>query len=198
MMQLDLKAAREAWLEESKTPEERKAREESDFLEYQDDSGLFADFHSNRHLFITSLERAGLSPKMAQTLARHSDVRLTLGVYTHVGLHDQTVAIASLLPPLAGGEKAETEATELRATGTEGRADEHPLVPSVVPSGAQIGAQRPASNRLRVAPDCTGAGRKADENGDPKIATSPDQTKRCRTGRHPSASPCTDQRGRTV
>ena len=55
-------------VEEAKTPEERKAREESDFLKYQDDSGLFADFHSNRHLFITSLERAGLSPKMAQRL----------------------------------------------------------------------------------------------------------------------------------
>ncbi len=63
---------------------------------------IFADFHSNRHLFITSLERAGLSPKMAQTLARHSDVRLNLGVYTHVGLHDQTVAIASLLHRPAG------------------------------------------------------------------------------------------------
>jgi site-specific recombinase XerC len=72
MMQLDLKAARNAWLEEAKTPEEREVREQSDFLAYQDDSGLFADFHSNRHLFITSLERARLSPKMAQTLARHT------------------------------------------------------------------------------------------------------------------------------
>jgi hypothetical protein len=38
------------------------------------------------------LERAGISPKMAQVLARHSDIRLTLGVYTHVELHDQTAA----------------------------------------------------------------------------------------------------------
>jgi len=28
----------------------------------------FADFHSLRHLFITSLERPGIKPKMAQTL----------------------------------------------------------------------------------------------------------------------------------
>ena len=49
-----------------------------------------------RHLFITSLERAVVSPKMAQTLARHSDIQLTLGVYTHVELQDQTAAIESL------------------------------------------------------------------------------------------------------
>jgi hypothetical protein len=36
---------------------------------------------------------------MAQTLARHSDIRLTLGVYTHVELHDQTAAIGTLPGP---------------------------------------------------------------------------------------------------
>jgi integrase len=62
---------------------------------------LFVDFHSMRHLFITSLELAGIKPKMAQTLARHSDVRLTLGVYTHLELHDCSAAIKSLpAPPL--------------------------------------------------------------------------------------------------
>ena len=49
-----------------------------------------------RHLFITSLERAGVKPKMAQTLARHSDIRLTLCVYTHVELSDCSAAIESL------------------------------------------------------------------------------------------------------
>ena len=101
---------------------------------------------------------------------------MTLGVYTHIGLHDQTAAIASLPPPPAVGEKPRTEAVELRATGTEGRADEHLLVPSVVPSGAQIGAQRPASERLWVAPDCTDAAHGRNENGDPRIAASPEKT----------------------
>ena len=50
-------------------------------------------------MFITNLERAGIRPKMAQTLARHSDIRLTLGLYTHVELHDQTAAIESLPAP---------------------------------------------------------------------------------------------------
>ena len=38
---------------------------------------------------------------MAQTLARHSDIRLTLGVYTHVTLGDQTAAIEALPGPPA-------------------------------------------------------------------------------------------------
>jgi hypothetical protein len=99
MMRADLKAARQKWIQEVKTPKERKEREKSDFLQYQNDAGLFADFHSNRHTFITNLERAGVSPRTAQTLARHCDIRLTMGVYTHIGLHDQTTAIERLPSP---------------------------------------------------------------------------------------------------
>ena len=58
-----------------------------------------AAFHSCRHPFITNLERAGAHPKVAQTLARHSDIRLTLNVYTHAELADQTKAIEELPGP---------------------------------------------------------------------------------------------------
>jgi integrase len=68
-------------------------------LKYQNSRGLFADFHSNRHTFITNLERVGVSPRRAQSLARHSDIRLTMGVYTHIGLHDQLAAIELLPAP---------------------------------------------------------------------------------------------------
>jgi len=100
MIQRDLASARTKWINEArKNAQDRKRREESDFLAHKNHAGLFADFHSLRHYFITSLERSGVSHKMAQTLARHSDIRLTLGVYTHVGLHDQSAAIASLPGP---------------------------------------------------------------------------------------------------
>jgi len=102
MMRRDMQAARKKWLTESPTPAERSERERSDFLTYCNDAGLYADFHSLRHLFITNLDRAGIRPKMAQTLARHSDIRLTLGVYTHVTLHDQTTAIQALPAPPNG------------------------------------------------------------------------------------------------
>jgi integrase len=102
MIQRDLEAARNKWFEEAKTPAERRTREQTDFLAYCSNAGLYADFHSCRHLFITSLERAGIGPKMAQTLARHSDIRLTMQVYTHIELHDQTAAIGALPgPPVA-------------------------------------------------------------------------------------------------
>jgi len=39
-------------------------------------------------------------------LARHSDIRLTLGVYTRIELHDQTAAIGALLgPPNSSGNE---------------------------------------------------------------------------------------------
>ncbi len=54
------------------------------------------DLHALRHSFITGLARAGVPPQIAQRLARHSDVRLTLGVYSHLGLVDLAGAIAKL------------------------------------------------------------------------------------------------------
>jgi site-specific recombinase XerD len=106
MMKSDLAAARKIWIKEAKTADEREAREKTDFLSYRNEDGLFADFHSNRHLFITNLCRAGISPKTAQTLARHCDIRLTMNVYTHIGLGDQTSAIGMLPAPpsIAGNE----------------------------------------------------------------------------------------------
>jgi len=127
MMQRDLQRAREAW--------------KSDFLKYENSDGLYAEFHSNRHLFITSLERVGITPKMAQTLARHSDVRLTLGIYTHVGINDQAAAIESLpAPPVALASVAVDEWAS--ATGTDGHTPGSKKVPTVVPRGAKNGAIR--------------------------------------------------------
>lgn len=102
MMRLDLQRAREAWLAEATTERDKRQRSKSDFLAYADHQGRYADFHSCRHLFITSLERAGISPKMTQTLARHSVIRLTLQTYTHVELSEQVAAIQSLNGPSKG------------------------------------------------------------------------------------------------
>ena len=111
MMQKDLEAARKKWIGEAKNEAERRRRDESDFLVYCDSAGRYADFHSNRHTFITSLERAGIRPKMAQTLARHSDIRLTMGIYTHVDLQDQTAAIESLPGPPQPSQRVEDESS---------------------------------------------------------------------------------------
>ncbi|MGE3807274.1 MAG: tyrosine recombinase XerC [Gemmataceae bacterium] len=99
MMDCDLQVARKKWIEEAKTEKEKEARQGTDFLTFCNDAGFYADFHSNRHLFVTTLARSGVSPKVAQLLARHSDIRLTLQLYTHVELQDQQAAIAALPAP---------------------------------------------------------------------------------------------------
>jgi len=110
MMRRDLRAARKQWLKEADTEAERAWREASDFLTYCDSFGRYADFHANRHTFITGLERAGITPRKAQTLARHSDIRLTMGVYTHVGQDDLTAAIEALPGPPKVVDGGQTEA----------------------------------------------------------------------------------------
>jgi integrase len=102
MLAKDLDAARAAWVAESASPEERSDREQSDFLRYKNSKGETADFHSLRHKFITDLVRSGVLPKVAQTLARHSDINLTLGRYTHVQQSELSAAVGQLnLPKLS-------------------------------------------------------------------------------------------------
>jgi integrase len=87
-------------------------------IAYRDANGLVADFHSLRHTFITNLCRAGVAPKVAQTLARHSTITLTLDRYTHVNLYDQAGALESL-PALESARAEKPEPQSLRATGTD-------------------------------------------------------------------------------
>lgn len=65
-------------------------------IEYRDDSNRVADFHSLRHTFITNLARAGVHPSIAQQLARHSSITLTMNHYTHTKLADHAKAVNTL------------------------------------------------------------------------------------------------------
>jgi len=153
MIERDLMAARDKWLDEAETPEEYDRRLKSDFLCYCNHDSLYADFHGLRHLFITRLERAGVSPKMAQTLARHSDIRLTLGIYTHLEVNDQAAAICSL--PAPPGRAAEEASAFMAETGAYGRKDVTCKVPTVVPRGAENGAVQLTSPAYQRASICT-------------------------------------------
>ena len=73
------------------------------------------DFHALRHAYITRLVQSGTSVKVAQELARHSTPTLTLGRYSHIGLHDTSKALdalPSLMPIIP-------EAQAMRKTGTD-------------------------------------------------------------------------------
>ncbi|MBL8759054.1 MAG: site-specific integrase, partial [Phycisphaerae bacterium] len=100
MLRGDLLAARQAWLDEAPDATGRGEREQSDFLAYRDRAGRFLDFHSLRHGFISYLVVGGVHPKVAQRLARHGSITLTLDRYTHLLGGDDAAALA-VLPDLS-------------------------------------------------------------------------------------------------
>jgi len=68
-------------------------------LSIADDQGRTFDFHGQRTTFITELSRAGILPVIAQKLARHSNINLTMGTYTSMELGELSSAV-ELLPGL--------------------------------------------------------------------------------------------------
>ena len=89
-------------------------------IEYEDAAGRFADFHSLRHSFASILNQSGVSPKVAQSLLRHSTIGLTMDTYTHIGLYDERAALDSMpkLPSLNKDEINENKSVALK-TGTD-------------------------------------------------------------------------------
>jgi len=65
-------------------------------IDYVDAARRFADWHALRHTFISNLAQAGVHPRVAQELARHSDINLTMRVYTHVPMERSAEAVAKL------------------------------------------------------------------------------------------------------
>jgi hypothetical protein len=68
-----------------------------------DEHGRHLDFHALRHTFATMLARAGVSPRVAMELMRHSDMRLTAKTYTDamsLPLFGELDKITPLLPSL--------------------------------------------------------------------------------------------------
>jgi len=102
MLQRDLAAARKAWIKEGVNKDERQEREQSDFLKAVDSANRIVDFHALRHGFITYLVTANVSPKVAQLLARHSTITLTMDRYTHLGIGDLAEGLKSL-PAVSAG-----------------------------------------------------------------------------------------------
>src|SRR5262249_48419667 len=116
----------------------------------RDDRGRVLDVHALRHTFGTLLSKGGVGPRTAQAAMRHSDIKLTMNVYTDPALLDVRGALDAL-PALpldagqAGGEAA-------RATGTEGdfRRGVCLVAPTVAPTSDNRGPTlSPAGNLAR-------------------------------------------------
>ena len=65
-------------------------------IEYHDDRGNKADFHALRKTYGTLMQLAGVNPRTAQELMRHSDSKLTMQIYTDARLLPKVAAIHSL------------------------------------------------------------------------------------------------------
>jgi integrase len=66
------------------------------------DGPKYADFHALRHSYLSALAAAGVGVKELQTLARHADPRVTLGIYTHARVEALGAAVGRLELPGAG------------------------------------------------------------------------------------------------
>jgi len=58
----------------------------------------------DRRQVLLLISKETITPKTAQILARHSDIRLTLNIYTHVDQEEQIAAI-NALPGVPGMKK---------------------------------------------------------------------------------------------
>jgi integrase len=83
-------------------------------IPHRDDRGLVVDVHSLRTTFGTWLSRSGVTPRVAQQLMRHSDIRLTMQVYTDPKLFDLQGAVESI--PSVASSVAQTD---VKSSATE-------------------------------------------------------------------------------
>ncbi|MBA7546429.1 Tyrosine recombinase XerC [subsurface metagenome] len=92
----DIVRAREKWINEATTDQEKEIRQESDFLAKKDSEGRVVDLHALRTTLGTNLALNGVAPQIAQRIMRHSDYRTTLAHYTALRTADTVEAINSL------------------------------------------------------------------------------------------------------
>lgn len=76
-------------------PFDRK-RVQRRYKEICEKHNIKSTFRSIRHTFITRLYEAGVSPKTAQILAGHSDIKTTLNIYTHVSEEQKRNSVQAL------------------------------------------------------------------------------------------------------
>ena len=106
----DMIAARKKWIDAVKEddPEEHQRRNDSDFLKVVTHQGKI-DFHSLRHTFGTLLAESGVHPKVAMDLMRHSDINLTMALYTHSN-QEQAIAAIDAIPSFEVPKEAQKQA----------------------------------------------------------------------------------------
>ena len=126
-------------------------------IPYADAAGKVADVHSLRSAFVTGLVRSGANVKAVQSLARHSDPRMTVGIYSRFDAKDERQAIERT-PNLS------PETNVCGATGTDdatangGWTGKWTGIGSDARSAARLGAPSNPQERPENADENAGAG----------------------------------------
>ncbi len=87
-------------------------------IKHSDGAGRVIDFHGLRVSYGTMLAKAGVAPRVAMELMRHTDMRLTMGIYTDPRILDTSKAVDTL-PSLSGRPEDSREQTVALKTGTD-------------------------------------------------------------------------------
>ena len=105
-----------------------------------DDRGRTIDVHALRHTFGTLLSKGGVAPRTAQQAMRHSDVRLTMNVYTDPRLLDVAGAVEALPNLPIDRDWLSSEVVDLQATGTD--STKSCVAPTVAPTRVNLTQKR--------------------------------------------------------
>lgn len=127
-----------------------------------DANGRRVDFHALRHTTCTFLQAAGVSPRVAMEIMRHSEMRLTAKVYTDVG-GLPTVEGISKMPSLIDGKKWTRNLT--LSSGFEGQSGSMAVNPGKLLKAAQPVDLQGVDNKSQAEVPCGKKGELVLEGG---------------------------------
>jgi integrase len=130
----------------------------------KDERGRSLDVHAMRTTFGTLMSKGGVSPRTAQAAMRHSDIRLTMNVYTDPKLLDICGALDTLPTLRLDGANRD------RATGTTGEAL-RTLAPTLAPTLYNL--VQAESSPVKTA----GGGRHTEQKSKIAVSGNPDKRK---------------------
>lgn len=108
-----------------------------------DEQGRYFDIHALRHEFGTLLSKSGVSPREAMELMRHTDMRLTMNLYTDPRIFDLKSAVEKM-PTIT---PTTPDSQQQAATGTDATIP----FPNATRIGNDVGSKRVAQEVARTA-----------------------------------------------
>ena len=137
----------------------------------RDERGRSLDVHAIRTTFGTLMSKAGVSPRTAQAAMRHSQIGLTMNVYTDPKRLDMRGAVESLPNlPLTTGQGTSGETA--KATGTEDLRPDS-LAPTLAPTADGSGQTRSAAGKKNTGSKLIGRVWKDDATSCPDTTKQP-------------------------